>query len=104
MMSPQQLKQKFPKHFTETVDPTNPRDYEIPAYLRKQQGQAPLTPQDVKAKDEKAKRDYQQRLGNELEEGTALQGQYGHSGKMTAVEGQGQDMMDRIRFLAGLAK
>ena len=49
----------------ETVDPTNPRDYEIPAYLRKKQGQAPLTPADVKAKDEKAQRDFEKRLGHQ---------------------------------------
>jgi len=54
--------------FDEAIDPTNPRDYEIPAYLRKQQGQTPLTPQDVKTKDEKAQTDFQKRVGN-LEEG-----------------------------------
>ena len=47
----------------EAVDPTNPRDYEIPAYLRKQQGQKPLTPQDVKDKEERAQRDFEKRLG-----------------------------------------
>jgi len=41
---------------------------------------------------------------DELEEGTALQGQYGHSGKLQAVEPQDADMMDRIKFLAGLTK
>ena len=41
---------------------------------------------------------------DELEEGTALQGQYGHSGKLKAVEAQDQDMMDRIKFLAGITK
>jgi hypothetical protein len=48
----------------EAIDPTNPRDYEIPAYLRKQQGQTPLTPADVKAKDEKAQQEFQKRVGN----------------------------------------
>ena len=47
----------------EAIDPTNPQDYDIPAYLRKQQGQAPLTPADVKAKDEKAQREFEKRLG-----------------------------------------
>lgn len=35
----------------EAIDPNNPRDYEIPAYQRKAQGQAPLTPKDVQDKD-----------------------------------------------------
>jgi hypothetical protein len=35
---------------------------------------------------------------------TALAGQYGHSGKLSAVEGTDADMMDRIKFLAGLTK
>jgi hypothetical protein len=52
------------KEIDEVVDPTNPRDYEIPAYLRKQQGQAPLTPADVRTKDEKAQREFEKRLGN----------------------------------------
>lgn len=45
--------------------------------------------------------------GNFLESSgdrTALTGQYGHSGKMSAVEGTDADMMDRIKFLAGLTK
>jgi hypothetical protein len=40
----------------------------------------------------------------EMNEGTALQGQYGHSGKMQTVKPQDADMMDRIKFLAGLTK
>lgn len=35
----------------EAIDPSNPRDYEIPAYQRKEKGQAPLTPKDVSDKD-----------------------------------------------------
>jgi hypothetical protein len=45
--------------------------------------------------------------GNFLESSgdrTALTGQYGHSGKMSAVEGTDADMMERIKFLAGLTK
>jgi hypothetical protein len=42
--------------------------------------------------------------GNWLEETTALTGQYGHSGKLQAVQGTNADMMDRIRFLAGITK
>jgi hypothetical protein len=41
---------------------------------------------------------------DELEESTALTGQYGHSGKLQAVEPQDADMMDRIKFLAGVTK
>jgi hypothetical protein len=35
---------------------------------------------------------------------TPLAGQYGHSGQLKAVEGVDADMMDRIKFLAGLTK
>jgi hypothetical protein len=42
--------------------------------------------------------------GGNFLESTALTGQYGHSGKMSAVQPQDQDMMDRIKFLAGLTK
>jgi hypothetical protein len=52
------------KQMEETVDPTNPRDYEIPAVQRKAQNQAPLTMQDVQAKDQKAAMDFQRRVGN----------------------------------------
>lgn len=38
-----------------------------------------------------------------LEETTALQGQYGHSGKMQAVTSADPDIMDRIRMLAGVS-
>jgi hypothetical protein len=51
----------------EAVDPTNPRDYEIPAVQRKAAGQDPLSMDDVKAKDEKHARDYRQRAGLEEE-------------------------------------
>ena len=37
-----------------------------------------------------------------LPENTALTGQYGHSGKMEPVEGADEDMMARIKFLAGI--
>jgi hypothetical protein len=42
--------------------------------------------------------------GGNFLEGTALTGQYGHSGKLEAVKPQDADMMDRIKFLAGIAK
>jgi len=35
----------------EAIDPTNPRDYEIPAYQRKEKGMPPLNPGDIKDKD-----------------------------------------------------
>jgi len=44
-----------------------------------------------------------QALG-QVNENTALTGQYGHSGKLQAVKGLDQDMMDRIKFLAGITK
>ena len=37
-----------------------------------------------------------------VKEETALTGQYGHSGKMEPVEGADEDMMARIKFLAGI--
>jgi hypothetical protein len=67
----------------ETVDPANPRDYERPAFLRKQQGQAPLTARDVMQKDKKPEHDFYQRrtgethpdaLKNELDELAKLAG------------------------------
>jgi hypothetical protein len=39
---------------------------------------------------------------SKMNETTALTGQYGHSGKLQAVKGTNADMMDRIRFLAGI--
>jgi hypothetical protein len=62
--TPAEIEDPADEEMEEAIDPTNPRDYEIPAYLRKQQGQAPLTPADVKAKDEKAQLDFQRRAGN----------------------------------------
>jgi hypothetical protein len=42
--------------------------------------------------------------GNWLEETTALTGQYGHSGKLKTVDAVDADMMDRIKFLAGITR
>lgn len=38
----------------------------------------------------------------EVNENTALSGQYGHSGKMEQVTSEDKDIMDRIKFLAGI--
>ena len=38
----------------------------------------------------------------EVNENTALTGPYGHSGKLEPVEGTDEDMMARIKFLAGI--
>jgi hypothetical protein len=35
----------------EAIDPNNPRDYEIPAYQRKEKGMPPLHPSDIEDKD-----------------------------------------------------
>ena len=40
----------------------------------------------------------------DMTEATALTGQYGHSGKLKPVEAVDQDMMERIKFLAGVTK
>jgi hypothetical protein len=49
------------RQMEETIDPTNPRDYEIPTVMRKAAGQAPLTRQDIINKDRKREFDYHQR-------------------------------------------
>jgi len=49
----------------EVIDPTNPRDYEIPAIQRKQAGQAPLTRKDIEQKDRKAEFDFYRRAHGE---------------------------------------
>jgi hypothetical protein len=49
------------RQMEETIDPTNPRDYEIPTVMRKAAGQAPLTRQDIINKDRKPEFDYHQR-------------------------------------------
>jgi hypothetical protein len=50
----------------EAIDPTNPRDYDIPAYMRKASGQAPLTQRDVMQKDNKPEHDFYQRRTGEV--------------------------------------
>ena len=94
----------------EVIDPTNPRDYEIPAIQRKQAGQAPLTRQDIEQKDRKAEFDYHQRAHGEphpdsmpKENKSPLAGQYGHSGKMKEV-GKDVSFLDRLKELAGMRK
>jgi hypothetical protein len=57
----------------EAIDPTNPRDYEIPAVQRQAQGQAPLSMKDVLDKDQKAAMDYQRRVGNIQEDPLAAE-------------------------------
>jgi len=49
----------------EAIDPANPRDYDIPAYMRKASGQAPLTQRDVMQKDKKPEHDFYQRRTGE---------------------------------------
>jgi len=63
----QQGQMSLPTMQDEAIDPTNPRDYEVPAVQRKAAGQEPLSMDDVKAKDEKHARDYRQRAGLEEE-------------------------------------
>ena len=99
----------FPnKQTDETIDPTNPRDYEIPAIQRK--GQEPLTTQDIEQKDRKAEFDYHQRAHGKPhpdsvadESKSPLAGQYGHSGKMKEV-GKDVSFLDRLKELSGMKK
>ena len=94
----------------ETIDPTNPRDYEIPAVQRKAQGQAPLTAKDIEQKDRKAQFDFYQRAHGRPhpdsvadESRSPLAGQYGHSGKMKAVD-KDTSFLDRLKELSGMKK
>ena len=92
----------------ESIDPTNPRDYEIPAIQRK--GQEPLTAKDIEQKDRKAEFDYHQRAHGRPhpdsvadESKSPLAGQYGHSGKMKEV-GKDISFLDRLKELSGMKK
>lgn len=81
----------------EAVDPTNPKDYEIPAYQRKEKGQAPLTPQDVVAKDTASPTT---KPGMQ-----ALQAKLKQQGKMEEEEtdeGFGSKLLGGAALLAGL--
>lgn len=87
----------------ESIDPTNPRDYEIPAYQRKAQGQAPLTARDIMQKDKKPEHDfYQRRTGEvhpdamqrELNELAKLAGLSEDCGDMSPIGSAMQDMHD----------
>jgi hypothetical protein len=105
------IQDRFAKKSTdETIDPKNPRDYEIPAIQRKQAGQAPLTRQDIKQKDRKAEFDYHQRAHGQPHPDSAtdesrspLAGQYGHAGKMKEVS-KDVSFLDRLKELSGMKK
>jgi len=104
------FKKTFEVQTDETIDPTNPRDYELPAIQRKQAGQAPLTRQDVKQKDRKAQFDFYRRAHGRPhpddvadESRSPLAGQYGHSGKMQQVD-KDTSFLDRLKELSGMKK
>jgi hypothetical protein len=93
----------------ETIDPKNPKDYEIPTYLRKQQGQTPVTVADIRAKDEKAKREYEKRLGNanEADDLSTFEEDLDTDGVMMTkpsnMSSESVDpMLSRIKSLAGI--
>jgi hypothetical protein len=94
----------------EAIDPTNPRDYEIPTIQRRAQGQAPLTPQDIEQKDRKHEFDFYQRAHGKPHPDSVtdksqspLAGQYGHSGRMNEV-GKNTSFLDRLKELSGMKK
>jgi len=94
----------------EAIDPTNPRDYEIPTVQRQAQGQAPLTANDIEQKDRKAEFDYYQRSHGKPHPDSAteesrspLAGQYGHAGKMKEVS-KDVSFLDRLKELSGMRK
>jgi len=45
------MKEEAEQGIAEAINPDNPRDYNIPTYLRKRKGQAPLTTKDIKDRD-----------------------------------------------------
>jgi len=94
----------------EAIDPKNPRDYERPTIQRNKQGQAPLTRKDVEQKDRRAEFDFYQRAHGKphpdsatKESRSSLAGQYGHSGKMQAVD-KDTSFLDRLKELSGMKK
>jgi len=94
----------------EAIDPKNPRDYERPTIQRNKQGQAPLTRKDIEQKDRKAEFDFYQRAHGKphpdsatKESRSSLAGQYGHSGKMQAVD-KDTSFLDRLKELSGMKK
>jgi hypothetical protein len=94
----------------EAIDPTNPRDYEIPTIQRRAQGQAPLTPKDIEQKDRKAQFDFYKRAHGKPHPDSAteevrspLAGQYGHAGKMKEVS-KDTSFLDRLKELSGMKK
>jgi len=101
----------FPDKTTdEAIDPTNPKDYEIPTVQRRAQGLAPLTTQDIEQKDRKAEFDYYQRAHGKPHPDSAteesrspLAGQYGHAGKMKEVS-KDTSFLDRLKELSGMKK
>jgi hypothetical protein len=104
------FKKTFEVQTDETIDPTNPRDYELPAIQRKQAGQAPLTRQDVKQKDRKAEFDFYKRAHGKPhpdsvadESKSPLAGQYGHAGRMKEVS-KDTSFLDRLKELSGMKK
>jgi len=48
--------------------------------------------------------DFEESMMEATGDRSALAGTYGHSGRMQSVEGVDSDMMDRIKFLAGITK
>jgi hypothetical protein len=94
----------------EAIDPTNPRDYEIPTIQRNKQGQTPLTTQDIEQKDRKAQFDFYKRAHGKPHPDSAteesrspLAGQYGHAGKMKEVS-KDVSFLDRLKELSGMKK
>jgi len=56
------------------------------------------------SRNELTKENNDDNLVEESGDRTPLAGQYGHSGKLQTVDGIDKDMMDRIKFLAGITK
>jgi hypothetical protein len=104
------FKKTFEVQTDEAIDPTNPRDYEIPTIQRRAQGQTPLTAQDIEQKDRKAQFDFYKRAHGRPHPDSAteksrspLAGQYGHAGKMKEVS-KDVSFLDRLKELSGMKK
>jgi hypothetical protein len=79
----------------EAIDPANSRDYEIPAYIRKASGQAPLTQRDVMQKDKKPEHDFYQRRTGETHP-DALKTELDELAKLAGIHTEGNAFSGKL--------
>ena len=88
--------------FDETQSPFPSRN--DPALAAQAAATRPGNQSVIPSRNELTKENNDDNLAEESGDRTPLAGQYGHSGKLQTVDGIDQDMMDRIKFLAGITK